>query len=96
MKRPDFFIVGAPKCGTTALSEYLRSHPNVFMTEPKEPMYFMPDLNVRGGSQALGLDTKGSSNPKLPGHAENNSERLPRRGGSCLQWRENEEVVAAI
>lgn len=41
---PNFFIVGAPKCGTTALSEYLRTHPNVFMSYPKEPSYFADDL----------------------------------------------------
>jgi hypothetical protein len=43
-KAPNFFIVGAPKCGTTALSEYLRTHPNVFMSTPKEPHYFADDL----------------------------------------------------
>lgn len=41
---PNFFIVGAPKCGTTALSEYLRSHPNVFISRPKEPCYFCYDF----------------------------------------------------
>lgn len=41
---PNFFIAGAPKCGTTALSEYLRAHPNVFMSHPKEPSYFCDDL----------------------------------------------------
>lgn len=46
MKLPNFFIVGAPKCGTTALSEYLRSHPNVFMSTPKEPAFFCKDLTV--------------------------------------------------
>ena len=42
--KPNFFIVGAPKCGTTALSEYLRVHPNIFMSDPKEPMYFSKDI----------------------------------------------------
>jgi hypothetical protein len=42
--KPNFFIVGAPKCGTTALSEYLREHPNVFMSTPKEPNFFNTDL----------------------------------------------------
>ena len=41
---PDFVIAGAPKCGTTALYEYLRDHPQVFMTTPKEPHYFAKDL----------------------------------------------------
>lgn len=48
MKKPNFFIIGAPKCGTTALSEYLRTHPNVFMCTPKEPHYFSPDFPTRG------------------------------------------------
>jgi hypothetical protein len=44
MTQPDFFIVGAPRCGTTALYEYLRQHPMVFMPEHKEPQYFGSDL----------------------------------------------------
>lgn len=42
--KPNFFIVGAPKCGTTALYEYLRSHPNIFMPRHKEPHFFAKDL----------------------------------------------------
>ena len=45
-RKPDFFIVGAPKCGTTALYEYLRPHPRIFMSEVKEPHYFATDLGV--------------------------------------------------
>jgi len=41
---PNFLIAGAPRCGTTALSEYLRSHPAVFFSEPKEPHFFATDL----------------------------------------------------
>ncbi|MBN8736545.1 MAG: sulfotransferase domain-containing protein [Xanthomonadales bacterium] len=44
MKQPDFFLVGAPKCGTTALSAYLRAHPRIFMCVPKEPGYFALDF----------------------------------------------------
>lgn len=44
-RRPDFFILGAPKCGTTALSEYLRRHPRVFVSTPKEPHYFCDDFD---------------------------------------------------
>ena len=44
-RRPDFFILGAPKCGTTALSEYLRQHPRVFVSRPKEPHYFCADFD---------------------------------------------------
>lgn len=48
MKLPNFFIIGAPKCGTTALAEYLRTHPQVFMSNPKEPVFFCDDYaNIR-------------------------------------------------
>lgn len=35
------FIVGAPRCGTTALSEYLRGHPDICFSTPKEPHFFL-------------------------------------------------------
>lgn len=44
-KGPNYFIIGAPKCGTTALSVYLRGHPNVFVTEPKETNFFNRDFD---------------------------------------------------
>ena len=44
-RRPNFFILGAPKCGTTALSEYLRRHPRAFVSQPKEPHYFCRDFD---------------------------------------------------
>ncbi|MBZ2168431.1 sulfotransferase family protein [Marinobacter sp. F4216] len=40
----NFFIVGAPKCGTTKLYDYLRKHPEVFLPEEKEPHFFADDL----------------------------------------------------
>lgn len=46
MRRPDFFIVGAPKCGTTAMYRYLQQHPDIFMPVIKEPHYFATDLEA--------------------------------------------------
>jgi hypothetical protein len=37
---PQFFVVGAPKAGTTAVYHWLRSHPEVFLPSVKEPSYF--------------------------------------------------------
>lgn len=53
MRNPNFFIVGAPKCGTTALSEYLRHHRNVFVSTPKEPHYFAYDFASRRRAKTL-------------------------------------------
>jgi hypothetical protein len=44
---PNFFIVGAPKCGTTAMSEYLRTHPDICFSEPKEPSFFNTDFSSK-------------------------------------------------
>lgn len=46
-RKPNFFIVGAPKCGTTALATYLGEHAQVCMSEPKEPHYFNSDVGYQ-------------------------------------------------
>lgn len=49
--RPNLFIVGAPKAGTTALGRYLGQHPDVHVAD-KELHFFGSDLdfrNARGG-----------------------------------------------
>lgn len=42
MTRPNTFLLGAPKCGTTSLAAWLAEHPDVFVSVPKEPAYFCP------------------------------------------------------
>ncbi len=40
LKKPNFLILGAAKCGTTSLYYYLSQHPDVYMSDPKEPFFF--------------------------------------------------------
>jgi hypothetical protein len=40
MREPNFFLVGAPKAGTTSLYYYLRQHPDIYMSPIKEPRFF--------------------------------------------------------
>lgn len=56
MPRPNFFIVGAPKCGTTALYEYLNAHPDVFVCPIKEPHFFGSDFEGERFKRAGGLE----------------------------------------
>lgn len=42
--RPNFFIIGAPKCGTSALAKYLSEHRQVYFSVPKEPFYWCFDF----------------------------------------------------
>jgi hypothetical protein len=51
---PDFFILGHPKCGTTALYEMLRRHPAIYMPALKEPAYFATDLRSRFQRKSAG------------------------------------------
>jgi hypothetical protein len=43
MALPDFFLIGAPKAGTSALHAALARHPQLFMSPVKEPKYFLCD-----------------------------------------------------
>jgi hypothetical protein len=55
-RRPNLFIIGAPKAGTTSLYEYLRGHPDVYMSPVKEPAYFSPDVPPQKVRFAYGRD----------------------------------------
>lgn len=47
--RPNLFIIGAMKSGTTSLHEYLATHPQIAMSELKEPGYFVEELGLPKG-----------------------------------------------
>ena len=49
-RKPNFFIVGAPKCGTTSLAAWLDSHPEACISRPKEPHFFSPTLKETCGT----------------------------------------------
>jgi hypothetical protein len=44
VQTPNFFIIGAVKSGTTSMSEYLKTHPDIFVSPDKEPHYFSKDV----------------------------------------------------
>ena len=47
IRKPDFFIVGAPKCGTTAMNDFLRQHPDIFIPDAKELQFFGSDIGLK-------------------------------------------------
>ena len=71
---PNFFIVGAPRSGTTSLYAYLKDTPGVFMSSEKEPGYFRSRPTVRRNrrihtkSEYLGL-FKGVTDEEAIGEA---------------------------
>lgn len=44
MIQPNFFIIGAPKCGTTSLATWLAGHANIYMSPVKEPGFYSTDI----------------------------------------------------
>jgi hypothetical protein len=53
---PNFFIVGAARAGTTSLYEYLKQASGVYLSEIKEPRFFIADSETRDfyGRNAIG------------------------------------------
>lgn len=59
VRLPNFLVVGAEKCGTTSLYQYLKQHPDVYLPAKKELHYFAYDdigkiAGGPGGSDILG------------------------------------------
>ncbi len=43
-KLPNFLLVGAPKCGSTAIAGHMAQHPDIYMSPIKEPKYFTAQI----------------------------------------------------
>ena len=72
MNKPNLFIVGAPKCGTTFLYHYLKQHPEIYFPDFKEPHFFGSDLIRKNGAYDLSLNNYKSlfnSDKKIIGEA---------------------------
>jgi hypothetical protein len=70
---PNFFVIGAPKAGTTSLHRYLAAHPDIHMSEPKELNYFDdPAWKSRRGWYESHFETdaplRGEANPHYAHH----------------------------
>ena len=55
---PNFFMVGAPKAGTTSLYHYLDQHPEIFMSPIKEPNLFATEIRMENLSDELRGDAE--------------------------------------
>jgi len=76
-RTPDFIIIGAAKAGTTSLYRYLTRHPNIFMSEPKEPTYFARDERFRRGESWYLSLFQDSRPDQLCGEASTNYTNWP-------------------
>jgi hypothetical protein len=58
---PNFFLVGAPKTGTTSLYHYLKQHPDIYLSAVKEPCFFASEMRPDNFSQEFATSIRLSS-----------------------------------
>ncbi|MGR6034291.1 MAG: sulfotransferase domain-containing protein [Candidatus Nitrosoglobus sp.] len=98
MHKPNFFIVGAPKAGTTAMSEYLRTHPNVYMSDPKEPNFFSQDVTIsaHAGNMIEYLALFNSASPEHLRVGEASTTYLFSKKAPSAIWHFNSEAKIIV
>ena len=78
---PNLIIIGAMKSGSTSLHSYLGTHPEIFMCEPKEPWYFIEEINWSKGEDWY-LDLfKSAGNAKVVGESSTDYTKIPKYMG---------------
>lgn len=56
LRRPNVFLIGAPRCASTSLAMALAQHPDVFVCTPKEP-HFLAMHGYRAEVTGIGRET---------------------------------------
>lgn len=76
--KPNLFVIGAAKSGTTSLHHHLARHPDILMSEPKEPGYFAEGLDYYPTEEEwyLGLFENGE-NLRYRGESSTHYTKLP-------------------
>jgi hypothetical protein len=77
---PTFFVIGAAKCGTTSLHFYLDQHPEISMSEPKEPHVFADSRSLAESPDYRGLFKPG---PTVRGESSTGYSRYPAEGDAA-------------
>lgn len=109
---PDFLIIGAGKSGTTSLDQYLGQHPQIFMSQVKEPNFFayekhkeedFPDKATRNhyNSSVTNLEEYLSlfqlaDNRKLIGEVSNTYMYMPHSLNSIKYYIPNAKIIAIL
>jgi hypothetical protein len=80
-RKPNLFIIGAMKSATSSLYNYLESHPDIFLSEVKEPMHFSRKENWSfGNTKYLGLFANATDEAYV-GEGSTEYTKLPFREG---------------
>lgn len=78
MRLPDFLIIGSSKSGTTTLYKYLCCHPQVYMSNPKEPQFFAMDDLYEKGLESYSNLFKNANSSQVCGEASGRYADFPK------------------
>lgn len=94
MCKPNFFLVGAPKAGSTSLYHHLAQHPDIYMSPIKEPCYFAEEIrpeNFTPRWRPHGLRILAETQEYLRGPM-----KTRRSGGMICDWQDYLRLFAAV
>lgn len=87
---PSFLLIGATKCGTTSMHDWLSRHPQVFMHPWKEMRFFLPEGQWQKGPEWYARQFEARGSASAWGEASNaymrgvEHEGIPRRVAQLL------------
>ncbi|CAN5530949.1 hypothetical protein BH11ARM2_BH11ARM2_02300 [soil metagenome] len=99
MPRPNTFVIGAPKCGTSTIYSYLAPHPEVFMSAVKEPHYFAVGSAYRYiDNEPMYLELFADAKPgtKIIGEASTTNFHTPGAIENVHKFAPDAHIVAAV
>ena len=92
---PSFFILGAAKCGTTSLHGYFGQHPEICVSEPKEPLYFESEYE-RGSSYYFNRYFSHWSDEPIVGEARHRNLYLPYVPPRIFRYNPSARLIVSI
>lgn len=95
-RKIDFLIIGAQKSGTTSLHNYLKQHPDIFLPEIKEILFFANDEFYRQGEKYLDVFYKDLNGEKVIGGADVNLMYSPIAPDRIHMFNPNMKLIAVL
>jgi len=80
---PNLFLIGAMKAGTSALHRALAQHPDLYMSEPKEPRFFTRPELWPGGAAAYEALFRAGRDCRFRGESSTEYAKAPLFAGTA-------------
>jgi Sulfotransferase domain len=93
--QPALFVLGAAKSGTSALHDYLGQHPDIFMSDPKEPFYFEAEYDL-GSKFYFNRYFSGWAGERIAGESRHRNLYLPYIAKRIYSYNPEAKLVAIL